>query len=149
MKVIPALYFSLTNHEEQIFKLKNNKVHLYDTKEIKIKLTHSKIYANFYYEGHIEEDRIMGRIIKDKNPIMNWNVCVLIVVFTLSEILIFPYAIGALMHFFKHKRIIKILNGKLIDYDNITDEAVGKESKHIRYGTIIQKVIHNEYISNL
>ncbi|MCM1130599.1 MAG: hypothetical protein NC310_01510 [Roseburia sp.] len=76
----------------------------------KFKLTNSKFYGNYYYIGKIENKIVDGLVLQEKNPIFKWNVFVLILVIILSEILIFPYAIGAIIFHFKNAGLIKKLD---------------------------------------
>ena len=73
-----------------------------------IQLTYSKYYANYYYKGVQSGNLVDGRIVKGKTPIWKWNIWLLIIVMILSEILIFPYAIGALVFYFKNGKLSKI-----------------------------------------
>ncbi|MDE5856450.1 MAG: hypothetical protein K2H06_05330 [Anaeroplasmataceae bacterium] len=76
----------------------------------KFKLTNSKFYGNYYYIGKIDRNIVDGLVLQEKNPIFKWNVFVLIAVILLSEILIFPYAIGAIIFHFKNAGLIKKLD---------------------------------------
>lgn len=78
--------------------------------EINIQLTNSKFYGNFNYIGKKEGNIIKGKIIKGKSPIFKWNIYLLILVIILSEILIFPYAVGAFIFYLKSSKIINKLD---------------------------------------
>ena len=78
--------------------------------EINIQLTNSKFYGNFNYIGKKEGNIIKGKIIKGKSPIFKWNIYLLILVIVLSEILIFPYAVGAFIFYLKSSKIIDKLD---------------------------------------
>ena len=54
-------------------------------------------------------------VIKGKNPIFKWNIFIIILVMILSEILIFPYSIGALINYFKHYKLIEKLDELMIE----------------------------------
>lgn len=84
-----------------------------DNQEIMIKLTNRKIYSNYIFKGKINEDILEGYLIKERSPILNYNIYVKILLIILSEILVFPYAVGALVFHFKNLEIIKNLEEKL------------------------------------
>ena len=90
--------------------------------QIRIKLTNSKIYRNYVYLGNVSKNKIEGHIIQEKSPIWSWNIYILILVIVLSEILIFPYAIGALVFHFKCRNIIYELDSIMLGhgYQKIT-----------------------------
>ena len=44
-----------------------------------------------------------------------WNIWIKILVFTLSEILIFPYAVGALVSYFKNGKLVSHLDKKMAE----------------------------------
>ncbi len=74
--------------------------------QISFRLTHSKIYGNYTYEAQIEGGRIEGKIEKNRSPIFNFNIGIKLILIILSEILIFPYAIGA---FIFHVREVSLI----------------------------------------
>ena len=51
---------------------------------------------------------------QEKSPIWSWNIYWLSLVILLSEILIFPYAAGALVFHFKCRNIINELDNKML-----------------------------------
>ena len=59
-----------------------------------------------------------------KHPFTKWNIFIQILVITLSEILIFPYAIGALVLYFQGKKILTKLDEEMskIGYCRIDKE---------------------------
>ena len=76
---------------------------------IEIILTKSKFYSNFTYKGRANGNVVDGHIIKGESPIKKWNIYVIILVILLSEILIFPYAGGALwFHLSNYKLIVNL-----------------------------------------
>lgn len=83
--------------------------------KIEIKLTNSKFYGNYKYIGKKIGDVIDGRIIQEKSPIFKWNIYIKILVIVLSEILIFPYAIGGLVYYFKNAKLIKKLDQIMLE----------------------------------
>jgi len=87
--------------------------------EVKIKLTNSKFYGNYYYIGTKKTNTniIDGQIVQDKSPIFKWNIYILILVIILSEILIFPYAIGALVYYFKNAKLIDKLDNIMLKHN--------------------------------
>lgn len=105
---------SIVDKEHNVYKLIEDSVSIKE-EEIKIKLTRSKFYRDYVYVAKVNDSIIDGHITQEKIPIWNWNIYVLILVFTLSEILIFPYAIGALIYHFKCRNIINILDKKMLD----------------------------------
>lgn len=105
---------SVVDKEHRIYKLIDNKESLFTSEKIEIRITNSKFYADYYYSGILNNDIIDGHIIKGKNPILKWNIYILILVFILSEILIFPYAVGAIVNYFKGYKLIKKLDSIMI-----------------------------------
>lgn len=105
--ILIAPKFSLVDREYNIYIIKNKEC---SDDELIIPLTNSKIYGNYYYIGKKIENRIEGRIIQEKSPIRKWNIYIKILIIVLSEVLIFPYAIGAFINFFKGNKIIKKLD---------------------------------------
>lgn len=105
---------SIVDREHNVYKLKEN-VEPIKEKEIRIKLTNSKFYRDYVYVAKVDKDIIDGHIIQERIPIWSWNIYVLILVCVLSEILIFPYAFGALVYHFKCGNIIKKLDNKMLE----------------------------------
>lgn len=101
---------SILGKERNVYRYVNGN---YDGENINIPLTNSKFYAIHYYEGKVENNIVDGVIKKGKSPIKSWNVWILVLVITLSEILIFPYAIGALVKHFKDIHMIDNLDNKM------------------------------------
>jgi hypothetical protein len=121
--VLIAPKISILDKEYNMYILKDNQKQILDN-QIRIKLTNSKIYRNYVYLGNVSENKIEGHIIQEKSPIWSWNVYILILVIVLSEILIFPYAIGALVFHFKCRNIIYELDSIMLGngYKKITFE---------------------------
>jgi hypothetical protein len=105
---------SIVDREYNSYKLKEGCKAIKD-EELRIKLTNSKFYRDYVYVGKVSEDNIEGHIIQEKTPIWSWNIYVLIIVMILSEILIFPYAIGALVYHFKCRTIITKLDNEMLN----------------------------------
>lgn len=106
--VFIAPMLSIIDRKHNVYKMTEDS----DLKEerFKFKLTNSKFYGNYYYIGKIQDGNVDGLVLQEKNPIFKWNVFILIFVIILSEILIFPYAIGALIFHFKNAGLIKKLD---------------------------------------
>lgn len=121
--VFIAPRISIVDKEHNIYKLKENSDAI-DEEEIKIQLTNSKFYRDYVYIGKINENIVDGHIVQEKCPIWTWNIYLLILVMILSEILIFPYAIGALIYHFKCSNIINKLDMKMLDigYEKISND---------------------------
>lgn len=83
--------------------------------DMKIQITNSKFYPNYFLDGKIENGVFTGNVIKGRNPIRKLNIIVLIIVIILSEILIFPYALGALIIYFKNQNLLKLMDKKMLD----------------------------------
>lgn len=81
---------------------------------IKFQLTESRFYGNYYYSADISSGIIDGNIAKEKSPLFNINIYFKIIIIILSEILIFPYAIGAIIYHFKNAGLIKKLDSIMI-----------------------------------
>lgn len=109
--ILIAPKFSLVDREYNVYIVKNNET----KEEITIQLTNSKIYGNYYYYGKRQGNKMEGHIVQEKSPIRNWNIYIKILVIVLSEILIFPYAIGGFINFFKGNKILKRLDEKMLE----------------------------------
>lgn len=118
--VFVAPKYSILDREHNVYRKINGSI---EEQVFKIELTHSKFYANYYYEGQIKDNIVDGRIQKGKSPIWKWNIWILILVFTLSEILIFPYAFIAFINYFKNGRLIDHLDKKMLElgYEKIRE----------------------------
>ncbi len=106
--ILISFKYTLVSKEYQEFYL--NKI---NDQKVVINLYHSKIYSSIYYEGNITNSVLTGFIKKSKSPIFDYNIFLLIIVLILSEILIFPFAIGALINHFKGRQIINKLNEEI------------------------------------
>ncbi len=116
---------SIIGREHNIYRIVNEDKLLNDD-EIVIELTHSKFYGNYSFIGLKKHLIVEGNIIKGKSPIIQWNIYLKILVIILSEILIFPYAIGYLVFNFKNLRLMRTLDKKMnelgcvkIEIDNL------------------------------
>lgn len=105
---------SIVDREHNVYKLKEGYEPIKDEK-VKIKLTDSKFYRDYVYVGKVNEDTVDGHIVQEKTPIWSWNIYLLILICLLSEILIFPYAFGALVFHFKCRNIIEKLDSKMLE----------------------------------
>ena len=113
--VLIAPKISIVDREHNVYKLKENMESNFNEDEINIRLTNSRFYATFYYKGKKDNDIIDGHIVKGKSPIFKWNIYILILVLILSEILIFPYAVGALVNYFKNYKLIEKLDNIMLE----------------------------------
>ena len=111
--VFIAPRISIVDNEHNVYKLKENSGYKQD-EEVMIKLTNSKFYRNYVYVGKVVGSIIDGNIIQEKSPIWSWNIYWLSLVILLSEILIFPYAVGALVFNIKCRNIISELDEKML-----------------------------------
>ena len=112
--VFIAPKISIVDKEHNVYKLKERCKPIKDG-EIVIKLTNSLFYRNYVYVGKVSDNLIDGNIIQGKSPIWRWNIYWLSLVILLSEILIFPYAIGALVYHFKCRNIISELDKQMLE----------------------------------
>lgn len=112
--VFIAPKISIVDKEHNVYKLKERCKPIKDG-EIVIKLTNSMFYRNYVYVGKVSDNLIEGNIIQGKSPIWRWNIYWLSLVILLSEILIFPYAIGALAYHFKCRNIISELDKQMLE----------------------------------
>ena len=101
---------SILGKERNVYQYKNGS---FEQEKISIKLTNSKFYADYYYEANVSNNIANGMIVKGKNPIKSWDIWILVIVITLSEILIFPYAVGALVRHFNDIKLLKVLDNKM------------------------------------
>ncbi len=83
--------------------------------KVYLKLTNSKFFGNYYYEACNISGIIDGNIVKEKNPLFSLNIFYKIIIIILSEILIFPYAVGAIIFHFKNATLIKKLDNLMIE----------------------------------
>lgn len=113
---------SILDREHNIYKAIGEENIIEDNK-IEIQLTDSKFYGNYTYVGVKKDDLIDGHIVKGRSPLFDWNIYIKILVIVLSEILIFPYAFGALVFYFKNGKLIKNLDSKMINigYEKISE----------------------------
>ncbi|MDE7213647.1 MAG: hypothetical protein K2N42_03605, partial [Anaeroplasmataceae bacterium] len=103
--VFIAPLVSIIDRKHNVYKMSENS-DLVAEERFKFKLTNSKFYGNYYYVGKIQGDTVDGLVLQEKNPIFKWNIFILILVILLSEILIFPYAIGAVVFHFRNAGLI-------------------------------------------
>lgn len=83
--------------------------------EFVLQLTHSKVYGNYVFVATIKSGIVEGWIFKLKSPIRHWNIVMKILIIILSEILIFPYAIGGLIFYFRTANLVNTLNKKMAE----------------------------------
>lgn len=115
--VFVAPNVSIIDREHNIYRLiegKQNKTYT-NNDIVHIKLTNSKIYGNFSYNGVYYNGIIDGHIKKHKSPILDYPVWLLIILIILSEILLFVYGIGALIFYFKNAHIINKLDKLMLE----------------------------------
>lgn len=112
--ILIAPHFSLVDREHNVYKLLDGHIKL-DVKELNLKLTNSKYYGNYSYIAQVKESYIDGHIIQGKSRLFKWNIWITILVITLSEILIFPYALGALIYYFKNGALIEKLDERMLE----------------------------------
>lgn len=77
---------------------------------VEFQLTNSKFYRNFIYVGVADGNLVKGSIEKTKSPLRNYHIVWKIFGIILSEILIFPYAVGALIFHFREMIVLKNLD---------------------------------------
>ncbi len=115
--ILLAPRISIVDRKYSIYKLKDECENELVEKRIYLQLTNSKFYGNYFYEGNINNEFIKGEIKKGKSPIKEWNIYIKIIIIIFSEILIFPYAIGALIFHFKSSKVIKKLDDEMLKYN--------------------------------
>lgn len=112
--VLIAPRISIVDKEHNVYRLEKNSFPIKD-EEIEIKLTNSKFYRDYVYIGRVDGDTIDGHIVQGKIPIWSWNIYLVIFLCILSEILIFPYALGALIYHFKCRNVINKLDSEMLE----------------------------------
>ena len=105
--IFVAPKFSIYDREHNVYKENN---FLLKEEKIEISLTNSKFYGDYIYKGENINGTIDGHIVRGKNPFGKWNIYVKILVVILSEILIFPYAIGAFIFNMRGRKLVKKLD---------------------------------------
>lgn len=104
--------FSIYDREYNLYKGYN----IVEKKEqIEITLTNSKFYGNYIYKGTNINGIIDGHIVRGKNPFSKWNIYIKVLAILLSEILIFPYAVGAFFFNMKGKKIVDNLDKIMLE----------------------------------
>ncbi len=103
--VFIAPRISIADRKHNVYKIEENSDLLCETK-IKIKLTNSKFYGNYYYIGRNKNKVIEGIVAKDKNPFFQFSLIKKILFLLFSEILLIPYAIGAFIFHIKNSKLI-------------------------------------------
>ncbi len=116
--VLLAPKISIVDREHNIYKSQKEDFDK-ESKEIVIPLTFSKFYGNYTYKATKINDLIDGHISKGKSPIFKWNIFIKIIAIILSEILVFPYALGALVFHFKNAWLIKKLDNIMLEKDYV------------------------------
>lgn len=113
--VFIAPKISIVDREHNVYQVLNNSDLILE-KEIHIQLTNSKFYGNYTYEANHMDDRMDGNIVKEKSPLfkMHWFWKIFCII--LSEILIFPYALGAFLFHLKSARIVSKLDSIMASY---------------------------------
>ncbi len=111
--VFIAPMISIVDRTHNVYQITDDSNLILD--EINLKITNSKFYGNYYYKANIISGIVDGNIVKGKNPLLDLNIYIKIIIIILSEILIFPYAVGAIVFHFKNASLIKKL-------DNIMEE---------------------------
>lgn len=82
---------------------------------LNISLSSSKIYSNFYYEADLVNGEVVGSIKETESPWKNLKIGFKILLIILSEILIFPYGVGAFIKHFDGPKVIKNLDQIMFD----------------------------------
>lgn len=109
--ILLAPRISTVDRKHNVYRLNGSG---FSENEINITLTNSKFYGNYFYVGKVVDDVVDGVIVKGKSPIIKWNIYIKILIVVLSEILIFPYAFGALIFHFKSSKIISKLDNEML-----------------------------------
>ncbi len=120
--IFVAPRISIVDREHNVYRLENSKEGIKED-NISITLTNSKFYGNYTYVATIKDGIVDGHIVKGKSPLFDWNLYFKIGMIILSEILIFPYAVGALVFHFKNASMIRKLDEKMlkIGYKKISE----------------------------
>ena len=109
---------SIVDREHNVYKCKSK---IIKTDRYEVQLTSSRFYGDYIYVGAVVGDTVDGHIVKGRNPFFKWNIWIKITVLLFSEILIFPYAVGALVYYFQNASLIKKLDTHMsnIGYDKV------------------------------
>lgn len=97
--------YSIVDKEHHVYK--TNKT---DQENLEIMLKYSKFYGGYKYHANIKDGICDGHIVRTKGELFKAHWSVLTIMIILSEILIFPYAIGAIVNYFKCFHLIEKLD---------------------------------------
>ncbi len=118
LTIILAIYIyfapkiSIVDHEHNVYELvaaNKNKIEIHNS-ELEVVLLKSKIYGNYLFKAKMQANNVDGYIIKENYFWKNLNIFIKILCIILSEILIFIYAIGALIYFIRTFHILEKLD---------------------------------------
>lgn len=106
---------SINDREFNIYELENEEKNtdIKITENKNIILSKSKIYGNYEFSYSFNGYLIEGYIIREKGIWSSLNIYLKIITIIFSEILIFPYAIGRLVYYFRTLTLIKDLDDKM------------------------------------
>lgn len=125
--ILFAPKISLIDREHNVFKRIEGKESLLKTDEggkIEIMLVKSKIYGSYVYKAKLSDGVVDGHIVKTKSELRKLNIAWKILFIILSEILIFPYAIGAMVYFFRTINVLKKLEDHMasLNFEKLTSD---------------------------
>lgn len=105
--------YSIVDREYNEYKLIDGKTpssEKFNESKIEIILRYNYLYGGYKYVASYEKGICKGHIVRMKASFKHINIFIKILAIVLSEILIFPYAIGALIYYFKCYKILEQLD---------------------------------------
>lgn len=99
---------TIEEHKYNIYIIPDNNLKQYD--KVKVKLSDSKIYGNYVYEGLVIGDQIEGVIKKEKSPITNYSIIFKLLSILIIVILLVPYAFGSLVFHLQGPKMVRKLD---------------------------------------
>ena len=120
---------SLIDRSHNTYVVKDGEDGLIDftsNKNFSLTLSKSKVFGNYVFSAKQTDVGVEGNIIRTKNYWHKLNIWWKIFIILLSEILIFAYAVWAIVYFFKNLNLIKKLDEKMFElgYEKKKDLSV-------------------------
>ena len=99
---------TIEEHKYNIYFISNNNLKQYD--KIVVRLSNSRLYGNYVYEGLVIGDQIEGVIKKEKSPINQYSFIARVFINLLIIIFLIPYSLGSLFFHLQGPKIVRKLD---------------------------------------